>query len=54
MCPLAQIVAPVAAREAIGMRNVLAIDYPELSDIISEGGCSEEMQAVEQRARRGP
>jgi hypothetical protein len=33
--------------------TVLAIDYPELSDIISEGGYSEEMQAVEQRARRG-
>jgi hypothetical protein len=41
---------PEAAREAIGMRNVLAKDYPELSNVISEGAYFEEMEEVRARA----
>lgn len=42
---------PEAARDAIGMRNVLAVDYPELSDVVSEGAHSEEMKEVERLGR---
>lgn len=43
---------PEAAREAIGMRNVLAVDYPELSNVISEGVYYEEMEEMKERARQ--
>lgn len=45
---------PGQAREHIGMRNVLAVGYAELSDIISEGAYSAEMAEVDVRvaARR--
>ncbi|MCR9184210.1 MAG: Coq4 family protein [Halieaceae bacterium] len=43
---------PEAAREAIGMRNVLARDYPEQSNVISEGAYFEEMEEVRARARQ--
>lgn len=43
---------PEAAREAIGMRNVLAVDYPELSNVISEGVYYEEMEEMKVRARQ--
>lgn len=43
---------PEAAREAIGMHNVLAVDYPELSNVISEGVYYEEMEAMKERAKQ--